>query len=221
MNIQRLSFPADDGHVSLSVKDAQALADAVAALHKSSGGSKTWKQAELERFAQSRGWKVYQRDWMLNQLQAGRMIAPNCEDEDMRVLDHRECFILNRKPSAILAHTYAPWEDCVAFAHQNRLLVERLPYSWYSPGCATAALFTRSATSELNPKGFTVWLRAQSKRMDPVGDLSRDYIDDCRIKKQRYSTEALRSALVLHGCLDAQLTFNDAMAEYQAQAVRS
>jgi hypothetical protein len=210
-------------HVTLSREDAIAAADAMVALHRAAGGTRdTWKKAELERFAQSRGWRVNNSGFYTNQLIAGRMLwEPHDVDGSSDVIDHRECFMLNRKPVAILSHTYGPWERCVVFALRHDLILERLPYSWYYPGRATAALFTRATEPDPNPKKFTVWLRAQSKRMDPVGDLARDYMDDCRVKGKRYSTEVLRSTLTMHGCLDAQLAFNDAMAEYQAQAVQS
>jgi hypothetical protein len=98
-------------------------------------------------FAHSRGWKVYQgrRGWItVRQLVAGRW------DHDwgcshMSVIDHRECFTFNRHPVAILSHTYESWERCVKFAEEHRLIVEQLPYSWYYPGAAIAALFTRGA----------------------------------------------------------------------------
>ncbi len=55
---------------------------------------------------------------------------------------------------------------------------------------------------------FNSWLRRQKDRDDPVGDLARDYIDDCRMSKLTYrSIRSLRSVISIaaSGALDEAL----------------
>jgi hypothetical protein len=122
----------------------------------------TLQAAEREKFAVSRGWRVYngrQGHVYTDQLIAGRMTygaygyPRDVPDSD--VIDHRECFVRSppgktsqqsyRYPVAILSHTYGEWGPCVEFARKYNLNLERLPYSWYYPQQCIAALFITKA----------------------------------------------------------------------------
>ena len=125
----------------------------------------TLQEIERDKFAASRGWRVYKRDYIYtDQLIAGHMTYggygyPRDVDGSSRIIDHRECFVRCppgktshqscRYPAAILSHTYGDWEPCVEFARRHNLDLERLPYSWYYPGQCIAALFITKA--ELTP----------------------------------------------------------------------
>ena len=61
---------------------------------------------------------------------------------------------------------------------------------------------------------FITWLRKQRDREDQIGDLARDYIDDCRFEKTQYSATELAFRVNLYGCCDAQVALTDAIAEY-------
>jgi hypothetical protein len=103
------------------------------------------RAAQRKEFAQSRGWSIYRRSFNIEQLRIGRITSPWQCGHDYPVIDHEEQFVLNRRPVAILSHTYGTWEQCVEFAQKHGVAVERLPYSWYFPFNAIAALFTRGA----------------------------------------------------------------------------
>ncbi|HTC52012.1 MAG TPA: hypothetical protein VK700_08765 [Steroidobacteraceae bacterium] len=114
-------------------------------------------RAELSRLqracaielAASCGWKIYSgtKGWItISQLIAGNFHGSTSERSDENpghVLDHRDCFTLERRPVAILSHSYVPWDACVTFARQRNLIPERLPFSWYYPERTIAVLFTR------------------------------------------------------------------------------
>jgi hypothetical protein len=119
------------------------------------------KDAEAGNLAASRGWRVAARSIQVSQLIAGSMTYDHwrfgyrdAEDKD-HVIDHAEYFMRSkpgktsqqscRYPAAILSHTYGEWERCVEFADIHGLDLERLPYSWYYPGAAIAALFIARA----------------------------------------------------------------------------
>jgi hypothetical protein len=57
---------------------------------------------------------------------------------------------------------------------------------------------------------FNSWLRKQRHRDDPVGDLARDYIDDCRLNRIR-SRSVTSIRLIASGIGDV---IDDAIAEY-------
>jgi hypothetical protein len=107
------------------------------------------QRACANELAASRGWKVYSgtKGWVsVSQLIAGNFHGTTIERGDENpdhVIDHRDSFTLDRRPVAILSHSYAPWDDCVTFARQRNLIPERLPFSWYYPERTIAVLFTR------------------------------------------------------------------------------
>lgn len=43
---------------------------------------------------------------------------------------------------ALVTHAYVTKEELAQYARENRLLLELLPWSWYSPEAATAGVFT-------------------------------------------------------------------------------
>jgi len=104
------------------------------------------RTAQRNAFARSRGWKVAD-PFTVAQLKAGRMTGPRWDGVGIsgREIDHPDYFTIGRKPAAILSHSYGPWEDSAQFARDEGLNVEQLPYSWYYPLNAHAALFTRIA----------------------------------------------------------------------------
>jgi hypothetical protein len=86
---------------------------------------------------------------------------------------------------------------------------------------ALALYFKNNATGVPVPapvkrQRFTTWLRQQAKREDPVGDLARDYVEDCRRRQVRMTTAELRRTVRYHGCLPAWWAFCEAMGEYLA-----
>jgi hypothetical protein len=107
------------------------------------------QRACANELAAARGWKIYSgtKGWItISQLLAGNFHGSTSERSDENpghVIDHRDNFTLDRRPVAILSHTYVPWDDCVTFARQRNLVPERLPFSWYYPERTTAVLFTR------------------------------------------------------------------------------
>jgi len=59
---------------------------------------------------------------------------------------------------------------------------------------------------------FNSWLRKQRRRNDPVGDLARDYIDDCRVSRIPYrSIRSLRSVI----SIAAGSALDEALEEYR------
>lgn len=101
----------------------------------------------LAEFARSRGWKVKKNNGItLQRLLAGRMLGDSLDRSGCHPeIDHRECFMFDRRPKAILSHTYASWDRCLGFALEHGLYAEQLPFSWYYPGGTIAVLFTRQA----------------------------------------------------------------------------
>jgi hypothetical protein len=71
---------------------------------------------------------------------------------------------------------------------------------------------------EIQEMTFNSWLRRQRERDDPIGDLSVDHIDDCRLNKIAYrSIRSLRfvCSLVARAALD------EALIEYRFERKRS
>jgi hypothetical protein len=108
----------------------------------------TAKKAALKEFAAERGWNISSRWINPEYLRTGRGRRPQV-NHHAGVIDHAQFFIANRRPAAILTHSYKSWESLVAFATTQGLNIERLPYSWYYPGGCTAALLT--------PKEVRAW----------------------------------------------------------------
>lgn len=98
--------------------------------------------------ATSRGWRIYKSQITVEQLTTGRMVNRyrGERDPDGHIIDHAEYFMCQRKPVAILTHSYAPIESCLEFARQRGLTAELLPFSWYFPGRSVAVLFTKQTT---------------------------------------------------------------------------
>jgi len=64
-------------------------------------------------------------------------------------------------------------------------------------------------------RGFIPWLRNQIERQDPVGDLARDYAEQCRIAKKQVTLRELKRYLADHGCVLAQHAMEDALDEFR------
>jgi hypothetical protein len=97
----------------------------------------------VRAFAKDRGWNVKQ-GMTLDQLVAGKMLKSMVlREPGYSAIDHPEGFLLNRRPIAILSHTYGPWQECTELAQRHNFSIERLSFSWYNPGVTMAVLFTR------------------------------------------------------------------------------
>lgn len=80
-----------------------------------------------KEFADSRGLKYNPRKWTI----------------DRPVVHHAEFFDgPDGCEAAVLTHTYATVEEIEQYATTHNFDLEVLPYSWYAPGIAIAALFT-------------------------------------------------------------------------------
>ena len=79
----------------------------------------TLQRAARDRFSRERGWRTARAEVTVNRLKAGRWIKPDYRSY-ASVLDHCESFSCGGRPVAILSHSYAPWEECVAFAAGKR-----------------------------------------------------------------------------------------------------
>lgn len=111
--------------------------------------------ARREEFCVSRGWKVasYRQGFGKEQLRPKpkfRSFNESRTQTEGSYLDHTECFIrrLGRggygPPVALLSHSYIGDENKLfVWAWENSLACEILPWSWYVPGGAIAALYTR------------------------------------------------------------------------------
>ena len=107
------------------------------------------KDKACKEFAASRGWiySTTRRPFTLERLRGEpcRGSAWSRPDYGLgRELDHPNYFWHGRRAIGIVAHNYAPWEECLAFAEAKRLHAELLP-SWYYPAGAIAVLYTRKA----------------------------------------------------------------------------
>lgn len=84
------------------------------------------EQARKE-FADARGWKVSKKTARIDQPE----------------VDHAELFILpgERIPRVMVTHSYASRQQLAEYAARNGYRVEFLPWSWYWPPKALAAVF--------------------------------------------------------------------------------
>lgn len=57
--------------------------------------------------------------------------------------DHVECFVLNRRPVAVVSHTYVPPERAERMVREMGLPMRWLERSWYNPHDATAFVVTK------------------------------------------------------------------------------
>ena len=102
----------------------------------------------VKGFAEARGWRVSKRFFTPEDLRAGR-VGREKGNRHSPEIDHAQCFFDGfRHPVALLTHSYAPWEQLVAFAEAQHLSIERLPVSWYNPDGCIAALLTRKISPE-------------------------------------------------------------------------
>jgi hypothetical protein len=109
---------------------------------------KQMRAAERARLATERGWIVSRRSFTLQELKDGRFARLTRLSECERpIIDHPDCFVLDRKPAAIVSHMYAPWEQCSEFAQLHGLDAERLYFSWHYPNGTLAVIFTRRQPS--------------------------------------------------------------------------
>lgn len=103
------------------------------------------QRIERERFAKTRGWRVAKLSYTyVDKLSCGKCARNDCGSH-YPAIDHPDCFNSDRRPVAILSHSYGTWEQCTAFAAQHGLTAERLPWSWYFPWNCIAVLYTRGA----------------------------------------------------------------------------
>jgi hypothetical protein len=99
-------------------------------------------------FATARGWRLSKRFFAPEALLNGRTRRDQ-GNQHFPEIDHAQCFFDGcRHPIALLTHSYARWEQLVAFAEAQHLNIERLPVSWYNPDGCIAALLTRGAASD-------------------------------------------------------------------------
>lgn len=57
-------------------------------------------------------------------------------------VDHPDVFFRDGRVAAVVTHSYAPLRELERYAAEHGLLLEPLPWSWYSPGGTTAALLS-------------------------------------------------------------------------------
>jgi hypothetical protein len=106
------------------------------------------RQRATKDFAAARGWRVAKRFFTPEALRDGRIPRRYQANGHFPEVDHAQCFFDGRRhPVALLTHSYAPWEQLVAFAEAQHLRIERLPVSWYNPDGCIAALLTRKSDS--------------------------------------------------------------------------
>jgi len=90
------------------------------------------RQARAE-FALERGWRSYPRTLDLRQLKAGRWLRFDDLESHYPELDHADGFVSvdsrRGKPAALVSHSYADFEKCVAFADRHGLNAELLSWS--------------------------------------------------------------------------------------------
>ncbi len=111
------------------------------------------RAAERARLAQEREWTVSRRVFTARDLIDGRILTRTPSGETAGpVIDHPDCFVIGRKPVAMVSHTYSTWEKCVEFSQANGLQVERLEFSWYYPGGTLPVLFTRNEPRTMEGK---------------------------------------------------------------------
>jgi hypothetical protein len=91
-------------------------------------------------FAKSRGWSENKRGFSIRRLQKHER-RRGAVDLWHPEIDHPDYFDAESGPAGIVTHSYSDWPTLSAFARQNNLRVERLPFSWYSP-LTTAVLLT-------------------------------------------------------------------------------
>lgn len=69
------------------------------------------------------------------------------------------------------------------------------------------------------PETFDSWLRTQANRRDPIGDLARDYADDCTAHgvTAMTLTELRASMIAQHACSGALRALTLAQRQWQQQ----
>ena len=104
-----------------------------------------------KRLADERGWTW--RGTPRSQIALVRAGFPGSSDHPW--LDHCEVFAKGSTPVALLSHSYASRDELTAYAKQHDLTVTFLPWSWWNPPQAIAALFMarRSRRSRLIDEG--------------------------------------------------------------------
>ena len=68
---------------------------------------------------------------------------------------------------------------------------------------------------------FGTWLKAQSRRHDPIGDLAKDFLLDCRLRKITPGSIAKPSdlrVLMLEACPEALRALREAAGEFRREA---
>lgn len=103
-------------------------------------------KAVSRALAAERGWRVCQ-GFTIPELREGRGIRSR--GVWMSPIDHPEWYRdVDRRPVAIISHTYGQLPECLEFAQEQGLGCALLPYSsWYFPGRCLAVLFTRPDVS--------------------------------------------------------------------------
>jgi hypothetical protein len=111
------------------------------------------RTAASAEFAAERGWK-FAKHFKVAELRRGRRgggkgtgryyryTADSATRRDAGALDHMEFLTLDRKPVAIITHSYNSFAQVAEFARSEGLLAEELPYSWYYPGGTVAVVLT-------------------------------------------------------------------------------
>ena len=61
---------------------------------------------------------------------------------------------------------------------------------------------------------FTNWLRRQADRVDPIGDLAKDFLEDKTAPRGFF---ALRHRINTRGCVEARAALADAIAEWRKE----
>lgn len=106
------------------------------------------QKTAVKQFAQARGWGMC-RPFTLEQLRDARCRRGWREwsqrrDDGWPIIDHAEYFCLNRRPVALLTHSYRTdvAAHC-AFGNQFGLLIDVLGFSWWNPAGCVAVLYSR------------------------------------------------------------------------------
>ena len=70
-------------------------------------------------------------------------------------------------------------------------------------------------------RAFGTWLKAQTRRDDPIGDLAKDFLRDCRLRKITPVSIGKPSdlrALMLGACPEALRALREAAGEFRREA---
>lgn len=72
------------------------------------------------------------------------------------------------------------------------------------------------------PRTFGAWLKTQQRRDDPIGDLARDFLRDCRLRKITPDSIGKPSELrdlMTDACREASQALREAAGEYRRENV--